>query len=361
VTHVSEAVPTRDPVETAEALEEWLRGRLGAESVTVTGLEVPKAGFSNETIVADVAWTDALGKHDRPVVVRIEPTSHQLFVEPDALRQAQVMSTLAGRVPVPPIWLTDDDPDVLGAPFFLMERVDGRIPSDVPSWHAKGWTVALAVEDRRRLHDNALTELVRLHAVDTSGDEFSFLESDGDGSAIARYVDHVHTWYEWCEPVRRYDAAVIDAAMEYVLAEVPADARRSVVWGDARVGNIIFTDDLSVGAMLDWEGASLGPPEVDVTWWVMFDEFLCEAQGLTRLVGVPDRLGTFARYEELSGAPLRNVAYYEVLAGLQLSLINSRLADLLVSTGKAPESVGAEIVTRVTGLTRRALERAGRS
>ena len=113
--------------------------------------------------------------------------------------------------------------------------------------------------------------------------------------------------------------------------------------------------------MLDWEGATLGPPEVDVTWWVMFDEFLCEAQGLTRLDGVHDRLATFARYEELAGAPLRDVGYYEVLAGLQLSLINSRLADLLVSTGKAPESVAAEIVTRVTELTRRALERSGRS
>ena len=132
LTHVSEAVPTRDPVETAETLERWLRGRLDAESVTVSDLKVPKAGFSNETIVADVAWSDAAGKHDRAVVVRIEPTAHQLFVEPDALRQAQVMSTLAGHVPVPPIWLTEDDPEVLGAPFFLMERVDGRIPGDVP-------------------------------------------------------------------------------------------------------------------------------------------------------------------------------------------------------------------------------------
>ena len=59
--------------------------------------------------------------------------------------------------------------------------------------------------------------------------------------------------------------------------------------------------------------------------------------------------------------PLREPGYYEVLAGLQLSLINSRLADLLVSTGKAPESMAAEIVTRVTGMTSRALERAGRS
>lgn len=354
---MSEALPTRDPAETAETLERWLRSRLEVEQVTVADLEVPKAGFSNETIVAHATWTDTSGEHGRDVVVRIEPTSHQLFVEPDALRQAQTMSTLAGHVPVPPIWLTERDPEVLGAPFFLMERVEGRIPGDVPSWHAKGWTTELDVEQRRRLHDSALTELVHLHRIDTAGEPFAFLESAGEGTALERYVGHVHTWYEWCAPVRRYGTDVIDAAMDHVLAAVPTDDRRSIVWGDARVGNMIFSDDLTVAAMLDWEGATLGPPEIDVTWWVMFDEFLCEAQGLTRLDGVHDRLATFARYEELAGSPLRDVGYYEVLAGLQLALINSRLADLLISTGKAPEPFAAEIVTRVTDMTKRALER----
>jgi aminoglycoside phosphotransferase (APT) family kinase protein len=112
-----------------------------------------------------------------------------------------------------------------------------------------------------------------------------------------------------------------------------------------------------VAALLDWEGASLGPPEVDVAWWAMFDEFLCEAQGLPRLPGVHDRAGTYARYEELAGAPLRDIEYYEVLVGLQLSLINSRLADLLISSGKVPEPVAAEYVTRVAGITQRSLDR----
>lgn len=347
----------RDPVRTARDLERWLRGRLDADTVTVTDLSIPKAGFSNETIVGHVAWTDAAGTHERDVVVRIEPTSHQLFVKPDALRQARVMAALAGRVPVPPIWLTEADPSVLGAPFFLMERVEGRIPGDVPSWHAKGWTTELDVDQQRRLHDGALRELVALHAIDTGGDAWAFLESDGQGHALERYVAHVQQWYEWCEPVRRYGAEVIDEAMRYVVAGVPSDARRSVVWGDARMGNVIFAaDDLSVAAMLDWEGATLGPPEVDVTWWVMFDEFLAEAQGIARLPGVADRQGTFARYEELAGAPLRDVAYYEVLAGLQLALINSRLADLLITTGKASEARASEFVTRVTEITRRSLD-----
>ena len=298
------------------------------------------------------------GTHDRDVVVRIEPTSHQLFVEPDALRQAQVMSALAGHVPVPPIWLTERDPDVLGAPFFLMERVEGRIPSDVPSWHAKGWTTELDVGDRRRLHDNALAELARLHHVDTTADTFAFLEFAGEGTALDRYVAHVHTWYEWCEPVRKYGTDIIDAAMEHVLTAVPADDRRGVVWGDARVGNIIFGGDLSVRAMLDWEGATLGPPEVDVTWWVMFDEFLCEAQGITRLDGVHDRpprsplrgarRGTAARHRVLRGACRAPALAHQQPPGRPAGL-----------NRQGTESVAAEFVTRVTELTRRALERSG--
>jgi aminoglycoside phosphotransferase (APT) family kinase protein len=355
---VSEAVPTRDPVETARTLERWLRGRIGASSVTVSDLSIPKAGFSNETIVGRAVWTGSDGDGAIEFVLRIEPTSHQLFVEPDALRQARVMSTLAGRVPVPTVWLTEADADVLGAPFFLMERVHGRIPGDVPSWHQRGWTTELAADQQRSLHDHALTELVRLHGIETSPAEFDFLETPGSGTALQRYVEHVATWYGWCEPVLRYGRDTVVAAMDFVRSEVPDDARRSVMWGDARVGNMIFADDLSVAAMLDWEGAALGPPEIDVTWWVMFDEFLCEAQGIERLPGVHDRSATFERYEALSGHELRNTEYFEVLAGLQLSLINSRLADLLISTGKAPESMAAEFVTRVTEITRRSLVRA---
>ncbi len=68
----------------------------------------------------------------------------------------------------------------------------------------------------------------------------------------------------------------------------------------------MFADDCSVAALVDREGATLGPPEIDVAWWVMFDEYLCEAQGFTRLEGIPDTAGTFARYQQLSGRTLQN-------------------------------------------------------
>jgi aminoglycoside phosphotransferase (APT) family kinase protein len=336
-----------------------LTHRLDASRVSVSALSIPKAGFSNETIIGNAEWTAPEGDHALEFVLRIQPTAHQLFLQPDALRQARVMEALAPHVPVPAVLLSEDDDRVLGAPFFLMRRVHGRIPSDVPSWHQRGWTTELGAEQQRRLHDNALTQLVRLHRIDTDPSEFGFLESNGSGTALERYVEHLATWHDWCRPVIRYGVDVIDAALEYVTSNVPDDPRRSVMWGDARVGNIIFDDDLAVAAMLDWEGASLAPPELDVAWWVMFDEFLCESQGLTRLPGVHDRPATFERYAELAGEPLRNIGYYEVLVGLQFSLINSRLADLLITTGRAPEALASSFVTRVTAITRRALDNLG--
>ena len=87
----------------------------------------------------------------------------------------------------------------------------------------------------------------------------------------------------------------------------------------------------------------------------MFDEYLCEAQGFRRLDGIPDREQTFARYEALGGRLLRNVPYFQVLAGLVLSLIISRLVDLPVRNEVVTEAYGAGLITRITDMTARHL------
>ena len=283
-------------------------------TVTVLDVSTPKAGFSNETILGTARWISPnspeggdFAEQERKFVARIEPTSHQLFAEPDAIRQAQVMQGLAGHVPVPTIWLTEPDRGVLGAPFFLMDQVVGRVPSNVPSWHKRGWTTQLSPSDRVTMHDNARRALTTLHTVPVDA-KLQFLERPGTGTALDRYLAQLQDIYNWCEPVRIYGTEVIDAAMAHVLTNRPPTEAASVVWGDARVGNIMFTDDCTVAAMVDWEGATLGLPEIDVAWWVMFDEYLAEAQGFTRLEGIPDTAGTFARYEQLSGCTLKNMA-----------------------------------------------------
>lgn len=349
---------------TREALGGWLSDRLarqGCREVRLGELSQPDAGYSGRTVFATATWTAPDGERRREeLVVRVQPPEQQLFVAPDALRQARTMRGLARRpgVPVPVIWFTEDDPGVLGAPFYVMGRVHGRVPGDVPSWHARGWTTELTPEQRRRLHDNGLAALVALHRVDWCP-ELGFLAADGTGSALDRYLARLERWYEWCGPSRRFGPEILDAGLAWVLDHRPDDPGEVVVWGDARVGNICFAEDLTVAALFDWETATIGPAGIDLGWWLMFERYLCEAQGLRRLDGVPDRDATIARYRELGGAEIPDIDYYELLAGVVMTLISSRLADVLVDTGRVPPMIAATYPTRAVGLVRESLARIG--
>jgi aminoglycoside phosphotransferase (APT) family kinase protein len=342
----------RDLVATRQALHAWLAGRLGVEDVSVSALVVPRSGMSNETVFGEAEWVSPDGAVVRHrLVVRIQPTAHQLFVRPDVLREGRVMQTLAqvSDVPVPPVLFTEADPSVLGAPFVVMEQVPGRVPPDVPSWHARGWTVELSPDGRRVLYDNALKALAALHRVDWQT-HFTFLSPADSSSLLDAYVRQIRHWYEWCLPILKYTPEIIADALDYVERERPDLDRTSVVWGDARPGNVIFRQDLGVAALLDWETATIGPPELDLGWWLMFEEFLCEAQGLSRLPGVAGRDETIERYAALSGHDVGDVRYFEIVAGLVLSLINSRLADLLISSGRTSADLASTYVTRVTSM-----------
>jgi aminoglycoside phosphotransferase (APT) family kinase protein len=345
-----------------ETLGGWLSQRLaaqGCQDVRLAELSPPDAGYSGKTIFADATWTAPDGgRRQAEFVFRVQTSDQQLFVAPDALRQARVMSALAGRpgVPVPEIRFTETDPRVLGAPFYVMDRVRGRVPGDVPSWHRKGWTVDLPPAGRARLHDNGLAALAALHQVDWR-DGFGFLEPAGQGSALDRYLAQLERWYEWCAPSRRFGPDLLAAGLRQVLDRRPSDPREGVVWGDARVGNMCFADDLSVAALFDWEGATIGPPGIDLGWWLMFERYLCEAQGLRRLDGVPGRAATIARYQELGGAPVPDIDYYELLAAVVMTLITSRLADVLVETGRVTTDIAAIYPTRAVGLVAESLAR----
>jgi aminoglycoside phosphotransferase (APT) family kinase protein len=345
-----------------EALGGWLSQRLaarGCHDVRIRDLSAPDAGYSGKTIFVTASWIGPDGAEClRGLVFRVQVPDKQLFVAPDALRQAKVMSALAGQpgVPVPGIWFNEADPGVLGAPFYVMDRVRGRVPGDVPSWHRKGWTVDLPPGQRTRLHDNGLAALVALHRVDWRPG-LGFLDPPGPGTALDRYLAQLEAWYEWCAPSRRFGPDVLAAGLRHVLDHRPDDPGEGIVWGDARVGNMCFADDVSVAALFDWEGATIGPPGIDLGWWLMFERYLCEAQGLRRLDGVPGRAETIARYAELGGAPVPDIDYYELLAAVVMTLITSRLADVLVETGRVTPDIAAIYPTRAVGLVADSLAR----
>lgn len=320
-------------------LERWLPARLapgGHTGFTISEFSAPDAGYSGKTVFFTASWLDSDGvRAEHDLVLRMQAADHQLFTDPDAVRQAEVMRML-GRHPgvrTPEIVLIEADPAVLGAPFFLMRRVDGRTPSDVPSWHKRGWTTELTADQRQLLCDNALSALVALHRIDDPED-LAFLRGAGTGgTALQRYVGHVHSWYDRCRDDLVVGAAELAAAMTELLDHIPDTRAETVVWGDARVGNMSFAPDLSVVALFDWETASTGPPDIDLGWWLMFERYLCEALGFSRLPGVPDDEETVRRYLAFGGRLNGEISYFQLLAAVVLTLITNRLALLLVRDG----------------------------
>jgi enoyl-CoA hydratase/carnithine racemase/aminoglycoside phosphotransferase (APT) family kinase protein len=325
------------------ALVPWLAARLSGEGGTrvsglrIGALESPASGQSNETVLFSASWSQGWAVHQADYVLRRQPTSYRLFLDVDAIREFEVMAALRqSRVPVPSMLWAEPDPDVLGAPFFVMSKVDGTVPFGKPSIHVAGLLPTLTPEQRYRLWESGLSVLAAVHDVDWSRTH-SFLADNGCAS-LARYVDSLKRYYAWATEGRPFP--VTDAALAYVEDNLSSVGHGSpvLVWGDARVGNMIFRDDLSVAAAIDWELATIGPAEIDLGHWLMFDDFYTDACGVERLAGVPDRAATIALYESLSGRSVADPEYFEVLAGLMLAITVIRKADIEVQRGNLPSS-----------------------
>jgi aminoglycoside phosphotransferase (APT) family kinase protein len=329
---------------THAALEGWLSTRLcGADDLRVSGLEVPAAtGFSNETVLFDASWRDGGSIRTRRMVARLQADGPGLYPVYDIASQFDVMRTLerCSDVAVPGMLWIEHDPSVLGVPFFVMERLAGRVPADDPPFTATGWVLDLAPEDRARLADNGLRELVKLHAlpIDELGLDFLARPELGDTPVeqeLAFYRNY-HRWAAEDEP-----HPLIESAFAWLSSNLPAEHGPMVLsWGDARIGNMMFADDLSVVGVFDWEMASLARPEQDLGWWLFMHRHHTEGFGLPHPEGFPTREQVITRYEELARREVADIEYYEALAALRGSVILVRLARMMIDAGRLPADSG---------------------
>ena len=147
--------------------------------------------------------------------------------------------------------------------------------------------------------------LVALHAVDWHANHEFLLDGDTANGLIEPHVEALVDWYRWSAAEREFP--ITDAAVDYLERRVATvDCGPPVLlWGDPRVGNMIFAEDHRVAAALDFETAMIGPAARDVAHWLFFDDFQTEAVGIERLPGWPDRATTIARYEALLWSPAR--------------------------------------------------------
>jgi len=325
-------IPPQTLEELSSPLTQWLCRRSGHD-VAIVRMMRPAAGQSNDTVVCEIL-ADGV---PAALVVRRQKASGSLFRQPDVLREVRVLNGLASsRVPVPKVLWSEPDPAVLGAPFFAMERVEGVVPTGKPSIHTVGWLPTLTARERSRLWAAALDVLVAVHAVEWRLAHRFLATGESDGSSVAGHVARLTEWYRWAAQGRAFPITDVAAAYVEDHAASMAPTEEVLLWGDPRVGNMVFGDGLVPVAALDWETASIGPAERDVAHWLFFDEFGTDAVGIDRLPGWPDRGETIARYEKQSGRRLNDLAFFDVLQALFVATTLIRQADARVAGGLAP-------------------------
>ncbi|HEY1732949.1 MAG TPA: phosphotransferase family protein [Acidimicrobiales bacterium] len=331
----------RDPAEVANTLSAWLATKLPAGAdPEVADVNAPAAnGFSNETILCRATWTDDGQRTTRRLVVRVAPTRHLLFLDAHFSTQYRVMKTLADAgagVALPPLGWYEEDDQWLGVPFFTMDHVDGLVPPDNLPYTMEGWVVDATPEQQERMWWRGLDALATVHRTDWRALGLDWLGDPGRGRpGLDQQLAYYREFLDWS--ARGRPQPVTEAIWEWLLANRPdEDGDVVLCWGDSRVGNIIW-DDFAPVAVLDWEMATLGQPELDLGWWLYFDRQFTEGLNVPRPPGFPSHEATVERYAELVGRPVRNLDYYEIFSGFRFAVIMCRLTDLLVESGQLPE------------------------
>ncbi len=300
------------------------------------------------------------GARTAEYVVRIEPRARQLFLKPDVVREARTLQGFESYpdLPAPKICWIEPGAGLVGAPFFVMERIEGRAPLGRPSMHLAGFLPELTVESRTTLWTSAMAALVAVHAVDWRRTHAFLAPTDLSEGFLGAHLRQQKTWYDWTTQGRKFP--ITDAAMDYLRANRTRveDAEPVLVWNDARVGNMLFGADNRVAAVIDWEGPTIGPAGIDLGYWMMMDEFHAEAIEVARLPGWPGAAETQKRYEALSGRRIDDIDYFIVLAAMFISTTLIRQADIGVQEGRlsadttmAHANSTTQMIARRLGLT----------
>ena len=340
--------------------ERWLRARLPrATDLRMSPLVSPtSSGFSNETLLFDLAWSEGGRAKSEKLVVRIQPIGYQVFPEYDLGLQFRTMQLLASTdVPVPRmLWLEAEDKSIFGAPFYVMAQVAGRVPTDQPPYHTGGWMTEISPAEREAIWLGGFDAMARIHRLDLDATGFGFLRRPQLGSnGLDQELAYYDKYWEWASQGR--DNPVIQTARNWLLANKPKNEPEGLVWGDARIGNMIF-DGTKPVAVLDWEMVCTGSPEKDVGWAIFLDKHHSEGLGVPRLEGFPSYEDTLAFYGERSGRKVRNAHYYQVYAGYRFGIIMLRLAQQFVhyKMMQPEQGIAFELDNTVTRLTAKLLE-----
>lgn len=336
---------SRDPEVLRARLEAWLAGVVDAtDGPTVGALSGTDAnGMSSDTVLFDASWTATDGtSYDERLVARIAPDAGDVPVfpaydMPGQFETIRIVHELTG-VPVPePRWC-EPDPAPIGAPFFVMGRVDGEVPPDVlPYPFGDNWLFDAPVEKQQLLQTSTVEAIAELHSITDAPKRFPFLERPDDGDThLRRHVAHTRAWYD-VVAAQGASSPLVERGFAWLEAHWPTHESKPVLsWGDARIGNVIYRD-FRPAALLDWEMAGLGPRELDVAWLVCGHLVFQELTTALGLPGMPEFLradDVASYYSSLTGDEPRDLDFFLTYAVVQWGIVFLRTGQRQVFFGE---------------------------
>lgn len=337
----------REPLLVLDALEAFLdEARLGSGPLRVEPLA---DGHSNVTYAVDRGAERFVLR--RPPRGPLAPSTH------DVVREARLLAALGGaKLRVPPVLALCDDVTVIGAPFYVMARIDGYVlTSQLPAAFS-------APDAPARIADEFVDALVELHAVDVDAAGLAaFGRPDG-------YLQR---------QIRRFRGLLEDNATRPLpeLHEIgdwldltrPQSAAASVVHGDYRIGNMLIAARPvpRLTAVLDWEMATLGDPLADVGYMTALwaeagdpDDPTLDLSAVTRQPGFPGRQALADRYAQTTGRDISDLRWYQVLAIWKAAIfLEGNYRRFLAGT--TDDDYFARLAEGVPQLARRATRLAG--
>jgi aminoglycoside phosphotransferase (APT) family kinase protein len=312
----------REPTTLAQALLPWLEDRLSGARVELGTARQADGGGSSETYFLDAKVLGAECARHESWVLRVQASSHQIYQDPAVERQFRVMGRLraAGAPPVPKVRWYEPDTSVIGAPFYLMDKVEGHVPSAL--YHSDPWLAALPPSRRNALWLSAIEAMAGVHYAPIS--DFGFLAFGTAESGLDQELGRWDSYAEWAGLSLRPTQA---RARDALGSDRPREEVAGVAWGDARLSNMIFLSD-RCAAVIDFETASLGGAETDLGWWLFYDWMVSEGSGTPRLDGFGDRQDFLCTWESFAGRPARDMAWHELFATWRYSLVSDRARQL---------------------------------
>jgi aminoglycoside phosphotransferase (APT) family kinase protein len=297
------------------AVGPYLASALGDERWRAVRVDLVTAGMSNLTYVV----TPEGGSAEDAVILRRPPTGAVLATAHDMAREHRVISALGPTaVPVPRTLHLCTDTSVLGAPFYVMERVVGvHVVQEFPPGYADG------PDERRAVAHGLIDVLGDLHSVDP--DAVGLGDFGRPAGFAARQV---RRWTKQWEATRDRDRPALDALAARLAETVPQTQRAGIVHGDYRLDNCLLDPQRPgrIRAVLDWEMSTLGDPLTDigmmfVYWPQAGEERASSMSPVTTLPGFPTRAAVAERYAARTGTDLAELNWYVGFAFFKFAAI----------------------------------------